>query len=81
MHPKISSLTPPDFSNIKTTEQCESPFHQEAPTKVSSKSDYKKKKLYHFCNEVEITKYSEIFASRTPNFPLFLTFYSDSKMS
>ena len=53
---------------------CKSPVHQEASNKISSKSDEKQRSYSNFSNGVKIAKFSEIFASRTPNFLLFRLF-------
>ena len=73
MHLKISSLTPPMiFRILKNRNICESPIHKVASNKISSKSDEKQRSYSNFNNAVKIAKFSEIFASRTPNFRLFI---------
>ena len=75
MHPKISSLTPPMILQIlKKRNICESPIHQEASNKISTKSDEKQRSYSIFSNGVKIAKFSEIFASKTPNFRFFRLF-------
>ena len=80
MHPKISSLTPPMiFLILKNRNICESPIHQEASNKISSKSNEKQRSYSNFSNGMKIANFSEMFALRTPNFRLFSAFYSDSE--
>ena len=76
MHPKNQQPdTAYDFLNFqKNRNVCESTIHQEASYKISSKSDEKQRSYSNFSNGVKIAKFSEIFASRTPNFRLFSTF-------
>ena len=69
------------FEYSKNRNIYESPIHQEASSKISSKSDEKQRSYSNFSNGVKIAKFSEIFASRTPNFRLCSTFYDDSESS
>ena len=70
-----SMWSPVTFRIFKNRNICESPIHQEASNKISSKSDEKQRSYSNFSNGVKIAKISECFASRTSNFRFFFRLF------
>ena len=72
MHPKFSSLQlRMIFQILKKRNICESHIHQEASIKVASQSDYEQRSYNTFSDEIQVAKFSEIFAIRILNFKFF----------
>ena len=67
MHPKFSSLTPPlNFRILKNGIYVKALFIKKLQTKFHQNRTRNNRSYSNFMNGVKIAKFSEFFASRTP---------------